>query len=149
MGSVSKIVEMTQYTKEIGGVDFVLRRINPMIALRVYGKGLFGLVRAANTPVEARSVYLEKTDDAQHQKHIREMLRLCMVSPRLGDVTDGDADTITFDDLDMSGYAAAVVAELTKTDDLDFSGSCAEGTDSTSQEISTGSASDTESGQAI
>jgi len=148
MGSVSKILEQSQYTKEIGGVEFVLRRINPAIALKVYGSRLFGLVRAANTPAEAKNIYLQEAADRDHEKHVREMLRLCMVSPQLGDETDADTDTISLEDLELTGYGGAVVAELTGWADADFSESCEDQTDSASQETSTPSGSDTGSDQA-
>ncbi len=145
MGAAGQIVERAQYTEAIGGVDFVLRRPNPVIGLRVYGSKLFGLVAAVNTPAERRNIYLEKTTESARERHIKDMLRICMVSPRLGDETDVESDVISYDDLDLAGYAGAVFASLTGIggDESDFSDACEDKTAPDSQETLTPSGSDT------
>jgi hypothetical protein len=148
MSEVQKFIDQTQFTVEVDGIKFRLRKPTPVIGLKVYGVKLLGLIAALNTDNEKRDKYIKSTGEGEREKHGREFLRLCMVSPRLGDVTNPDADTITYDDLEASGHAAQISQHLTGDGDPDFSKSCEDRAAQSSQDNLTPSDSDTEPDQA-
>lgn len=150
MGKVEQFLKETRYTLTLGGVDFELRRPNQQIGLRVYGHKLLGMIAAINV-AEMRQKYADNTTEQEREKHIREILRLCMISPALGSETDSEADAISFDDLDMAivpddgrTYARAIWDDLIGADSLDFTESSEDQTGGDSPPTSTPSDSDTD-----
>lgn len=113
MGTVAQLLEQTQFTREWDGITFVLCRIETPDWLRVMGPQGFGLIRGAIQEDESQKIEQRYSElDLDKQQEIqREFLRLCMVSPRIGDVTDDDADTIRMDDLPAK-YETLIMAAM-------------------------------------
>lgn len=147
MTRAGEFLERTQYTEEIGGVEFVLRRLTPLAAARALGSRLFGVVSAANAKGR------DKVTDADRkamEDASRRILEVSMVSPRLGEKSDADADVVSYDDLAASGYADLLFARISASagDVSDFRKSCEDSTEGASQSTSTPSAVDTDAGPA-
>jgi len=92
MNTVEKILERTQFTEEIDGVEFTLRLITAEVAARVLGAKALGLVKASG------GVPKELSEDAI-MSTVTKYLEACMVSPKIGEVSDPETDTISMDDL--------------------------------------------------
>ena len=92
MSSVDKILDRTQFTEEIDGIGFVLRLITAQVAAQVINNRVLGLVASGKTP-----------DAEMEPKRIAELtagyLTACMVSPKIGEVSDPETDTIAITDL--------------------------------------------------
>jgi hypothetical protein len=105
MTKAGEFLGKTQFTAEIGGVEFVLRRLSRELALKAWGSRLFGIVAAHNAKgdIEPKEKDVKKMEEAG-----RKLLEACMVSPRLGPTSNPDDDVISYDDLEVSGYGGAV-----------------------------------------
>jgi hypothetical protein len=98
-------MERSRFTVEVGGMDFVLRRITTGVALAAFGAKAAGMVAAS----KAGSV------DVDPKKAVEVMeayLRACMISPALGDKTDDESDTITWEDFCATGLEAELFTKL-------------------------------------
>jgi len=95
MNAVETILNKNHFSITVDGVEFVVRKITPQMALSVVGVKAVGIVRGAASP--------GGPDAETSRKFILEVmpkyLKAAMVNPALGDVTDVVTDTITIDDL--------------------------------------------------
>lgn len=151
MSKVGEIINRKTFTHEIDGIEFVMWRLSAKMALRVLGSKLFGMVAAARTASDKQGV-AEKIDLKKQREIMEKYLRDAMISPACGDVTDADADIITFDDLDRAGMTDELFRALMSSaegGDTGFTETFSAGqTADESQAGSTDSDSDTEGGQA-
>lgn len=93
MSAVEQILAKSRVTLTVDGVPFEVRRITAPVAIKVLGSKAFGLVRGAMTDAKREATEEEKL------KLIHLYLTECMVSPRVGESSDPEADTISLDDL--------------------------------------------------
>lgn len=109
MSATNDILKRVHFVETIDGVDFTLRRISAGAGLRIIGKKALGIVRGAGGAEK-------ELTEADHLELISEMmpkyLKAAMVSPKLGDTTDADNDTISLDDL--GEYAIPVFNAVVK-----------------------------------
>lgn len=147
MSRAGDFLDKTQYTREIGGVEFVLRRLTPLAAARALGSRLFGVVSGVQKKQVGDYTETEKKAMAEVS---RKILEVAMVSPRLGDVSDSGNDTVSYEDLAASGYAELIFAEVSASagDAEGFRKSCEDSTEGDSQETLTPSPSGTDAGPA-
>lgn len=96
MASVADILSKSQFTTEIGGVDFVLRRMTPVIAMKALGSRVFGMAAAHNAKGDIKP---KASDEKRAAEMGRKLLEACMVSPRLGEDSNDEMDVIGYDDL--------------------------------------------------
>lgn len=101
MSNVQQAMEGRHLTVEVRGVPFVVRRYDTLMALKIHGSGVFGLIEGAEAAArgEDGKRTVSPQDATTYLDLIRKHLELGMVSPRLGESTDADADTISMDDL--------------------------------------------------
>ena len=105
------------FTKEIGGVEFVLRRFTAVVSLQVLGSKTFGLI-AAESSAEIRSDLMQEKADKDWAGFRESICKVCMVSPAIGDKTEDDS--IVYTDLLACGYADAVATAVIGGGDTDF-----------------------------
>lgn len=101
-----RFAEAKTFTAEVGGQQYVLRRFNSLMALKVYGSKALGLVQAESAPAKAPS-------DEETLKTVRELLAEAMVSPRLapaGSPTNQKLGVVSFED--MGDDAFELVARI-------------------------------------
>lgn len=110
MSAVGDFIKAAHEDVEIGGVTFTVRRRSPQLMQRALGSRYFALVTAAKNAKDVERVR-KKVDDKAGEEIARRTCDVYMVSPRLGETTDADADVISFEDLEASGFAAALVAD--------------------------------------
>lgn len=91
MNTVEQILERTQFTEKIDGVEFTLRLITAEIAARVIGSKTLGLLGPESKPETATAADVVKLTEGY--------LTACMVSPKLGAASDPESDTVSLDDL--------------------------------------------------
>lgn len=101
MSVVDQIIEKTQFTETIDGLEFRLRLITAEIAARVIGNKVLGLMRAGTSSREVPKAEVERIT--------REYLELCMVSPKLGTVSSPGNDVISLEDLGLYGEKILLV----------------------------------------
>lgn len=109
-GKISAIREATTFTDDFRGVPIVLREYTSGIGAKVYGYGVFNLLAAGGEKAdEAR----RQIEDADAGKTLREMATCLLVSPRIGEVTDDEADTLTIEEAVECGLAEWAVVKAT------------------------------------
>jgi len=91
MNVVDQIIDKTQFTEEIDGLEFKLRIITAETAARVIGNKTLGLMRAGSTT--------GKMSEGETARISKGYLQQCMVSPKLADVSDPESDAICVEDL--------------------------------------------------
>ena len=92
MSIVGQIVSEIQFTEDIKGLPFVLRKISAETAFTVIGSKTLGLLRSGKAPAK----------EIASEESIRitvGYLTACMVSPRLGPKTEVEKDTVSLEDL--------------------------------------------------
>jgi hypothetical protein len=99
MNSVEQILEKTQFSAVIDGVEFTLRLITAEVATMVIGSKVLGLV--------GPEIKTDEIADVDTLRMIEGYLGACMVSPKLGDASDPEKDTITVEDLGQ--YAGKIL----------------------------------------
>ena len=103
--SVSEILNKNQFTVTLDGMDFVLRRIKGYMALEALGPDAMAMLSEGGEE--------SPWDKLNYKKQIAFMksyLQVAMVSPALGEKTDEENDTITFNDL--GEYSSLLFSEL-------------------------------------
>lgn len=91
MSIVGKILAETQFTEEIDGLPFVLRKVTAEIAAQVIGSKVLGLMRGG---VSAKELPPEETI-----RITEGYLERCMISPKFGIKSSVEDDTVCLDDL--------------------------------------------------
>jgi hypothetical protein len=104
MNSVDKILEQTQYDVTIFGVPFKLRLITAEMAAQVIGNKTLGLVGGGASP---ENMPVDEIMDT-----VSGYLGMCMVSPRFGETSDPETDTISL--LDLSKFAGEILSDVFK-----------------------------------
>ena len=124
-------------------MEFVLRPLTPITAARALGSRLFGVVKSAQKKQVGEQTASEKKSMTEASERL---LKSVMVSPKCGDKSDADADVVSFEDLNVTGYADMIFAEVTaKAGDVkDFPTSCEDSTGDASQPTSTPSVNGTD-----
>lgn len=95
MSELSKILEQVHFTETIDGVEFVLRKVSAEMSLTILGIKTLGIVRGAQSEKDID----DDTASGIMSEVMPKYLKAAMVSPKLGDVTNVEADTITVEDL--------------------------------------------------
>lgn len=110
MGKVDQIKKLGQFTIELHGIDFEVRRLTMGAALEALGANAAGLVGGSRSKAEVKP---EKAAEV-----MQEYLKVCMISPRLGDETDDENDVVSFDDLDKAGLVQELFVALVEKSGL-------------------------------
>lgn len=104
------------FTVQIGGHEFVLRRLGALQLLRLRGSGALGHLRSVSVkPGEE----LSEQQAADLVAAMDSYLRMCMVNPRLGDETDIEATPPVYTLDDLGDYAIELFTRLTGRADED------------------------------
>jgi hypothetical protein len=110
MGKVDQIKQLGQFTIELHGIDFEVRRLTMGVALEALGANAAGLVGGSRSSVDVKP---EKAAEV-----MQEYLKVCMISPRLGDETDDENDIVSFEDLDKAGLVQELFVALVERSGL-------------------------------
>jgi len=92
--SVSEILKKNQFTVELDGIPFVMRKVQAYMALDALGADAMAMLSDSGE----QSPW-EKLNYKKQLAFMKSYLRVAMVSPALRDKTDEKKDTISFDDL--------------------------------------------------
>jgi hypothetical protein len=92
--SVSEILKKNQFTVELDGIPFVMRKVQAYMALDALGADAMAMLSDSGE----QSPW-EKLNYKKQLAFMKSYLRVAMVSPALRDKTDEKNDTISFDDL--------------------------------------------------
>ena len=106
--SVSDILKKNQFTVEIDGVKFVMRKVQAYMALDVLGADAMAMLSEGGE----QSPW-EKLNYKKQFAFMKAYLQSAMVSPALGDKTNSKNDIISFDDL--GEFAPKLFSELMET----------------------------------
>ena len=100
--TIKKLLDLYQfeYVVKTGGVEltFLLRRFTHTFAGELHGSRAFGLINPNVTPEQREATAKAMTLKEQNTALV-DCLRVGMVSPRLGDITSVEEDTVAFRDL--------------------------------------------------
>lgn len=131
MNKVEKAMEGRHLTVEIRGVPFVVRKYDTLMALKIHGSGVFGLIEGAEAAArgEDGKRVVSPKDATAYVDLIKKHLELGMVSPRMGDVTDAAADTICMDDLGDDAFVLMSAIKGSAPDPANFTPSSQESGD--------------------
>ncbi len=92
---VQRILDRSQFVEEIDGAPFTLRKITAEMSLSIMGKRSLGLIRGAGAKGRLpEDEAVELANDLMPK-----FLKLGMVIPKLGDVTDPENEVICLEDL--------------------------------------------------
>lgn len=115
--TVDQILERTTFVETIDGVDYRMRKWNTMMAMELQGERVFGLLEGAESVARGVGDDLSPADVLEM---VAGYLRVGMVSPRLGDVTDVEADTICIADLGDHALLLVSAIKGSTADPADF-----------------------------
>jgi hypothetical protein len=115
MGAVDQILAKTQRKVVVDGIEFIVRRLSAGVVAEVIGSGVLGMGSADVPRREDGQLDLEKIDSVAVMKHAQDFLKVTMVKPRIGDVTDSDHDIISFSDL--GDIALPLLSKITGDED--------------------------------
>lgn len=102
--AVEKILSESQFEEVIDGVPFVLRMITGKLAAEAIGNKTLGLVRGGQ--MKDGSDLPERDILSFMEKY----LTLCMVSPKVAEVSNPETDEIALDDL--GGFGPKILQAL-------------------------------------
>jgi len=106
MSNVNSILDKNRRTLTVNGTEYVIRIPGAMQFLRALGAGALNISDPDGASGGATGAEVRQLEIAEA------VLRLVMVSPKLGDVTDPESDTISLDDLGPD--ADVLLAEVDK-----------------------------------
>jgi hypothetical protein len=117
MSVVDQVLERTTFVETIDGIDYRLRRWSTMMALAMQGEKVFGLLEGAEMVDRGMA---DPLGPSERIEVIGGYLKHGMVSPRIGDVTDAEQDTITVQDLGDHALQLMVAIKGSSADPADF-----------------------------
>jgi len=126
MNVVEQIIDKTQFTEVIDDLDFRLRIVTAETAAKVIGNKTLGLMRAGG---ESKELPPQET-----ARICQGYLEFCMVSPKLGQVSDPEKDTICLEDLGK--YAEKILMAIFKRSGFETLGNSAGSSEATGAETS-------------
>lgn len=130
MSAAGQIIGQSVKTTTIDGVDFVHRVYTVPIAMAVLGSRVFNLLVSARGPEKER--VWNAVDEQERERIEEKVFRTMLVSPKVGDIDDGDADTISYQTLKLSKFFVplqrALYPQKEAGDEEDFTGASPEPT---------------------
>ena len=103
--TVDQILEQNHVSIPLDGMTFVLRKITAQVLFAAVGGKAVSLLEAIQAAEES-----EDRDVGEFYRVIKQVLEIAMVSPRLAETTDSEADTIGW--LDLGDYSGALFNAL-------------------------------------
>ena len=103
--TVDQILEQNHVEVELDGMTFVLRKITAQVLFAAVGGKAVSLLEAIQANDESGN-----QDVGEFYSVIKQVLEIAMVSPRLAETTDSDADTIGW--LDLGDYSTSLFNAL-------------------------------------
>lgn len=110
--SVTDILARTRRTAVIDGCAYVYRKPDALMWAESIGQGVVAMLEATAGDVKQAEVNLRKYRD--NMQRAERLCRLALVSPRIGDVTDPEADVIAW--ADLGEHREPLFAEITRED---------------------------------
>ena len=106
MGGASDLMSKRHLVAEIDGVAYTYRRLNTVTALKIDPVGVWGAMESAEAAERRRAEGYKPTqqDRRDFEAYVKQHLAVCLISPRLGDVTDAEEDTVCMEDLGGDAY---------------------------------------------